>query len=965
MAGSLNALGQTTATLEITSSVTSTGNLTDNSSNTWVFNTDGKLTSNNNYIQAGTNSSAVSYITLETSAFSSKKITKVQVWGTSKANTNVSAKVIIGTTTIGTSAVYTSQTAGSGGTEYSVNNTNAVAGDLKIEISRPSSANGAIYFNKAIVTYLEPHTITFNGNGGTYNAATSYTQTVFDGEATNLTANQFTYADHNFLGWKDANGTDYTNGQSVTLTANLVLTAQWEAIGSDPYITASDVNVAYTATEGSISYTVNNYQSGTMTATKTADWITIGTVTGPHATEHTGTVPFTMNANTGAQRSATVTLSYDFGGSEPATKQVTVTQAVAQYTVTYDKNDNGASGTMSDDDSPYNYNSTVTVLANGFTAPTGKAFDHWSTAPDGGTTYDPDDTFNITGDVTLYAQWRTLTTYSLVTSVDQLISGRHYIIASGATGTVSAMGSQNNGHYRNVVNPVSSNTGVISETEGVYEFVINGPEIITKNNNTVMVYTIYDVTGASGGYLYASSSSSNNMDTQAFNDNNGKWTISIANTGAATIEAQGTNTRYKMRFNSNRFSCYGDNTSISDLPYLYIKNEVTPQYEFYKDITAHTEATGLGNTDGWYFIASPVNSDDMAPTSVTNMIAETAANYDLYRLSGNMWENYQNNEHTAGFVIANGTGYLYSNASNTTLKFSGSSVKSYSTDDNTVTPANSGWNLLGNPYTFPVKVSRAFSELNNGSAVANKDANSIINPGAGIAVYGTGDVTFTKYEPEEQSAGPSNINVILAQQVVNRGGAPTSSVLDNAIVSFNEGSQLEKFYFGTQDANIYIPQGTEEYAIVSAEAQGEMPVSFKAAKDGEYTLTVNAENVEMNYLHLIDNLTGADTDLLATQSYTFNARTTDYASRFRLVFGANDENGASTSSATFAYVSNGQVVVNGTGTLQVVDMLGRIVASQEVTTANCQLSTANYKTGVYVLRLVNNGDVKTQKMVIE
>ena len=147
--------GQSTATLQITSSVTSQGNLTDDGSNSWAFTTDGELTASNSYIQAGTNKKEVSYIRLTTSAFSSKKITKVQVWGTSKANTSVSAKVIIGTTTIGTSSVYTSQTASSGGTEFSVNNINEVTGDLTIEISRASSATGAIYFNKAIVTYVD------------------------------------------------------------------------------------------------------------------------------------------------------------------------------------------------------------------------------------------------------------------------------------------------------------------------------------------------------------------------------------------------------------------------------------------------------------------------------------------------------------------------------------------------------------------------------------------------------------------------------------------------------------------------------------------------------------------------------------------------------------------------------------------------------------------------------------------
>ena len=160
--------GQSTATLQITSSVTSQGNLTDDRSNSWAFTTDGELTASNSYIQAGTNKKEVSYIRLTTSAFSSKKITKVQVWGTSKANTNVSAKVLIGTTTIGTSSVYTSQTASSGGTEFSVNNTNEVTGDLTIEISRASSATGAIYFNKAIVTYDDggstPQVISYDKN---------------------------------------------------------------------------------------------------------------------------------------------------------------------------------------------------------------------------------------------------------------------------------------------------------------------------------------------------------------------------------------------------------------------------------------------------------------------------------------------------------------------------------------------------------------------------------------------------------------------------------------------------------------------------------------------------------------------------------------------------------------------------------------------------------------------------------
>jgi hypothetical protein len=181
-------------------------------------------------------------------------------------------------------------------------------------------------------------------------------------------------------------------------------------------------------------------------------------------------------------------------------------------------------------------------------------------------------------------------------------------------------------------------------------------------------------------------------------------------------------------------------------------------------------------------------------------------------------------------------------------------------------------------------------------------------------------------------------------------------------VSFNEGSQLGKFYFGTQNANLYIPQGIEEYAIVNTEAQGEMPVNFRANEDGQYTLTVNPENVDMNYLHLIDNMTGMDVDLLQTPSYTFEANVNDYESRFRLVFAGASE--GSTTDESFAFFSNGSLIINneGNATLQVIDITGRILSSESV---NGSVSTTlNTTPGVYMLRLINGDNVKVQKIVV-
>ena len=88
-----------------------------------------------------------------------------------------------------------------------------------------------------------------------------------------------------------------------------------------PSITAANVDIAYDATSGAIEYTINNGVSGgVLTATTTAEWLTIGTVG--------TTVPFTCSANqTTAPRTASVTLTYTYNTDHTATKNITVTQA--------------------------------------------------------------------------------------------------------------------------------------------------------------------------------------------------------------------------------------------------------------------------------------------------------------------------------------------------------------------------------------------------------------------------------------------------------------------------------------------------------------------------------------------------------------------------------------------------------------------------------------------------------------
>ena len=119
--------------------------------------------------------------------------------------------------------------------------------------------------------------------------------------------------------------------------------------------------------------------------------------------------------------------------------------------------------------------------------------------------------------------------------------------------------------------------------------------------------------------------------------------------------------------------------------------------------------------------------------------------------------------------------------------------------------------------------------------------------------------------------------------------------------------------------------------------------------------------MEVTYLHLIDNMTGADIDLLAEPSYTFSAKTTDYASRFRLVFNANN---GSNENETFAFFNGSEWMISNMGeaTLQVVDVMGRVLSSETVS-GNATMNL-NQTPGVYMFRLVNGDSVKVQKVVV-
>ena len=367
-----------------------------------------------------------------------------------------------------------------------------------------------------------------------------------------------------------------------------------------------------------------------------------------------------------------------------------------------------------------------------------------------------------------------------------------------------------------------------------------------------------------------------------------------------------------------------------------------------KTVAAYTQ------DGGWNLLASPI-ADGITLSSDNGLLTNS---YDLYTFDQSQDLEWRNYEAEAFSTIENKTGYLYANSGNlTTISFAGTLA-------NTATPTTltydgnatwKGFNLIGNPYPCNAYIDRSFYVLNTNGSDFTLGSNPI-PPCSAILVQaqGTGEsVTFSK------EALDKKVSIVAKLTTMDAKG---ERVIDQARVCFDEADQLTKFTMGQGTARLYIPQGNRNYAVACANGQNEMPLNFKAAQNGTYTLDFKVEDMETDYLHLIDNMTGADVDLLTTPSYTFESSTDDYEARFKLVFAnyedTNDDN------VHFAYYADGEIRLVETchgASLQVVDMMGRVVLAGD---AMNRVPTAGMTAGVYVLRLINGEQVKTQKIVV-
>lgn len=309
-----------------------------------------------------------------------------------------------------------------------------------------------------------------------------------------------------------------------------------------------------------------------------------------------------------------------------------------------------------------------------------------------------------------------------------------------------------------------------------------------------------------------------------------------------------------------------------------------------------------------------------------------------------------------------------------------------------------GWNLVGNPYQAYLDISKIgydhiyTYDADQGtfvpyttSASANPEiVSQYIHPHQAFFVHASSnneELRFTQtMATTDTESGSYFRDDKVNYPLVNLFAEDGAGHRDLTVIEFHRpelGGAPKLDYMRTAPFSLAAHYAGKSYGILFATDDIErVPVKFKPSGDGLITLTWITHNGEFSRLLLVDNKLGVEHNMLADDSYTFMASPDDYSSRFYIVYECsglgiddNDADGAWTGAATFAYINNGNIVIDvGLGhgaSLQVIDVLGRVLYSQEGLDGACTVSTNGLAKGVYILRLSNNQGVKTQKIVVQ
>jgi len=777
-------------------------------------------------------------------------------------------------------------------------------------------------------------------------------------------------------------------------------------------------NFTITGTGTTPAYTVTyNANGGTGTLTDGSSPYTSGTSVTVLANTFTRT-GYTFNGwNTASDGSGT---NYVATNTFNITANTTLYAkwTINTYTLTY--NANGGTGTLTDGSSPYNYNTSVTVLANTF-ARTGYTFNGWNTASDGsGTNYVATNTFNITANTTLYAKW----TIILAPEINVKEAATSIADGSGSYDFGSQITSTSTDiifRIENIGTAVSALGSFTLSNTTDFSFVGINPTTIAASGTAT--FTIRFTPTSTGAKTSTISFANQDSDENPYN-----FTINGTGVLGNTIwigpePAHWTNGAPTAIVNATIDWLYDENINIvcKDLTINAGKNlEIQPSY----NVTINGNLTNNGNiilkspnslaTSGslitlgtitnngtmkaeryiqankYFFMASPLNA---SVNAASPFMMDYVWTY-LEGYSGGDNDYAWSQLTSQGSTIDPKIGYLVKSSSsfpqnsNLVIPFAGTfntGVVNYGT----LPTLNQGYNLVANPYPSAIDWNATgWTKTGIAGTTWIWKSNGVTEYSGLYATWdGTTDVNggsryiapmqsfFVKATAGNTLAVNNNVRVHNTENFKSEVSdlikltVSGNSTNDEIALYFNEDNEdSEKFFsWNTEMPQIYSIEADKKLAInklQDVKAQQSVNLGIVCDIAGTYTITANEFTFNNATSIVLEDLkTGTFTSLSKDKSYAFAYEVGESENRFVLHF-----NYVATSidevseinifaNAKSIYFNN---IDNQIGTVKVYNVLGQTVLTSDLKS----VIETNLNTGVYVVEVVTNNNKITKQIII-
>ena len=427
----------------------------------------------------------------------------------------------------------------------------------------------------------------------------------------------------------------------------------------------------------------------------------------------------------------------------------------------------------------------------------------------------------------------------------------------------------------------------------------------------------------------------------------------------------------------------------------------------------------------WHFMSSPlqdapINAKFGAPqgfmnavniTSISDscyfpngLIGQTNVKWDFYAYSEKQyhWINLKRNDHfyqhngdtlqyTNETEFVPGKGYMMAISEDSYMSSTGKLNKGgekihVTTQEPLDTIYNKGWNLVGNPYQAYLNLGaiggsfyifdadqKCYAPVTDGQSENPCIPSLYIHPHQAFFMHTDSNTDFefdydwataTKQNGSYYRGREDQVNYPLVNLFAeNEGGSRDLAVIElnrpelggatKVQAMRNANFQIAASLYGKRYGILFTPENTEK-----------VPVHFTTEEDGTFTLTWDTHNGDFTSLFLVDNMTGAITDMLHSDHYTFDATTSDYASRFYLTYACTGVEEVNEGDGSFAFFDGSEWVVNGKGQLDIVDVTGRVLFSKRIANEQNRVNLNNVAPGVYMMRISDGKDTMVQKIVV-